>query len=288
MIKKLAIISNGGGIKCAYSAGVLYALATIYNVGKPEIIVGSSGSVGTLAYFDTNQYECIKNIWTESLASEKFISKKRFKKIMDIDYLIDDIFKKQKPLDYKKLANSPTKFFVAATQYETGERIFFDSKKINIFKIMRASKAMPIFYGNKIIINNKKYIDGSIGEDMPSNINKALDLGAKHIIVVKNGNKPSGKVSLFWQTYSFFVNKNLRRSINKYLNRRLNINNFPDSNIIVLEPSQEIKMHPLDNSKKNLKHLFDLGYNDTKNNHKLKTFLDNLKTANNAALENKI
>ena len=95
---KLALILSGGGMTCAYSAGATVGLVDKYNFKNPDIAIGSSGGAGTLAYYVAGQYDAIRNIWTNLLATRKFINSLRFWKIIDIDYVIDVVFTKQEPL----------------------------------------------------------------------------------------------------------------------------------------------------------------------------------------------
>ncbi len=70
--EKLAIVTGGGGMVCDYSAGVLCALGEKLKV-NPDIVVGSSGSTGSLAYFVSKQFKSFRNVWINLLTSKKFI-----------------------------------------------------------------------------------------------------------------------------------------------------------------------------------------------------------------------
>ncbi len=108
-MKKVAIVGSGGGMSCAYFAGAILALVRELNFTKPYLAIGSSGSTGTLAYYVSEQYDSIEHIWSNLLSSKEFISLIRINKIMDIDYLIDEVFKKQDILDVDKLKSSKIK-----------------------------------------------------------------------------------------------------------------------------------------------------------------------------------
>src|ERR1051326_2618384 len=105
-MEKLAIVTSEGGMKCAYSVGVILALVEKYHLVKPDMVIGASGSTGTLAYFVAGQYQSIRNIWENLLSNKNFISYLRVRRIMDIDYLIDTVFKKQDILDVNKIKQS--------------------------------------------------------------------------------------------------------------------------------------------------------------------------------------
>ena len=76
------------------------------------------------------------------------------KRIIDIDYLIDVVFKRQQPLDVKRLRESGMVFNVGTTSRDTGAVTYFSNKDtVDFFDMLRASKAMPVAYGKSVIIN---------------------------------------------------------------------------------------------------------------------------------------
>jgi len=270
MKKGIAIVTSGGGMGCSYSVGALMALIEKYKLTDPDIVVCSSGSAGTLSYFVARQYNSITNIWINLLCDRKFISFFRIFKVMDIDYVIDDIFKKQDPLKIENIKKSKIKFFIAATDFETGKLKYFCNKD-DIFEAMRASKATPIAFNKIIKIGNKKYIDGVISSTIESNIKKAMEEGATKIIVINNSEKSAIKY-IFFKIYSFFVNKNLRNSINDYLNKS-KIKSIKNDSVMLIKPSVKLPASNLDNNQKHIKKTISIGYNDIINNKKLQSFL---------------
>ena len=241
MNKKIAIVTNGGGMNCSYSAGVLNALATEYNFTDPDILVGSSGSSGSLAYYISRQYSSMRTIWTNLLTSKKFISLGRLTSILNVDYLIDEVFKKQEPLAVDEINNSKTKLFIATTAYLSGETIFFSNDSTaDVFEYLRASKAIPMAYNKKVNINGVDYVDGSLSALMSTGVEKAISEGATDIIVIKDGIGISLVTKLCWKVYSIFVNKNLSASIKKYLTQKdVSLIKYAGINIITISPSKK-------------------------------------------------
>src|SRR3990167_2695216 len=72
--KKIAIVASEGGMSCAYSVGAILALVEKFDLVNPYLVIGSSGSTGTFAYYVAGQYKSIRNIWENLLPSKKFIS----------------------------------------------------------------------------------------------------------------------------------------------------------------------------------------------------------------------
>ncbi len=180
-------------MRCAYTGGALVALARVLNITAPEIIIAGSGSAGFSLYYLTEQYDSIRRIATELLSTPKFISFLRPLKIMDIDYLIDVVFKKQEPLDIEKLSNVKTKYYIPIKGVSDGNlRYISNLDNLDIFETLRATTAIPFFYNKKVNIEKKLYIDGSSSSSLKKMIDKAIGLGATKVLVIDSRTIQSG------------------------------------------------------------------------------------------------
>lgn len=260
-MKKIAIVGSEGGMSCAYSVGVILALVEKFNLTDPYLVIGSSGSTGTLAYYAAGQYKSIKNIWENLLPSKKFISFFRLNKIMDIDYLIDDIFKKQDPLDINKIRQSKIKLFISATNIQNGNLEYFNNEA-DIFEALRASSATPIAYNKVVNIKNNQYIDGAISAPLKVNIEKAKKEGAEIIIAIDNSNK-SIIGDLLLKFYSLFRSKSFRKKVGNYL-KEIEYET-KDTNVLIIKPSVRLPISTLDNKRDNIIKTVLIGYNDAIN-----------------------
>lgn len=262
---------------CSYSAGALCAIAEVFELKNPDILVGSSGSSGSLAYFVAGQYGSIKNIWTNLLATKKLISIKRFLKIMDLNYLVDDVFGQQSPLNIDAIKLSDIKLFISATEYSTGEAKFFTNKD-DVFEALRASKAIPLITAQKVMIDGAEYINGSLSATIDVNIKKAIAEGATHIIVIDDAGELSSITKMFWHLCSLFANKNIKKLLKEYRKQESHsIGSYDGVNIVVIKPSRKLAIHSLDNKREHLGQSFALGFEDLCNSNDFKKFLQNYK-----------
>ena len=262
-MKKVAIVGYEGGLSCAYFVGVILALVEKFQLTEPYLVVGSSGSTGTLAYYVAGQYESIRNIWENLLPTKKFISIYRLNKIMDVDYLIDDIFKKQDILNVDKLKSSPIKLFISATNLDTGNIEYFNNREdVDIFEVLRASNAAPFVYNRSVKINNKRYIDGALGTSFLGDIKKAKEEGAEIIIAVDNSNR-SIIIDIILKIYSLFTNKFFRKRLRSYYQEMKYENK--DKQVIIIKPSVKLPTSIVDNNRDDIIETIQIGYNDTLN-----------------------
>ena len=196
---KVSIISEGEGACAAYALGVLDALYSNFGLKRVDYVAGSSGSLPILAYYVSGQFSLAKSKFIKYLSSRKIlrldhISKR--KKIIDIDYIIDTIFKKKIPLNIKNLKNSKTKFIVPVTDIETGNLKYFNNRsKYDFFEILRAGMAAPFSYNKSVTIGKRLYFDGAYGDPIPVSVNGIK--GSKKIIIITRNMTFSNKLEQF-------------------------------------------------------------------------------------------
>lgn len=127
--QKTAIIVHGGGMKAAFSAGVLSALHR-HGVTAADMVLGTSSSSATAAYFAAGQIADIEKIWKD-VADPKFISYAnlfRGRPIFDINYLIRDVLQRQDPLDTEKVFASPSEYCIPLHNFKTGATTLFSNR----------------------------------------------------------------------------------------------------------------------------------------------------------------
>lgn len=276
MSEKLAIIMSGGGMKSSYNVGVILALAKKYKITQPYLLICGSGSSGTGSYYLSKQYESIINIWTNLVSSKYFLNWKRFWKIIDIDYLVDVIFKREDPLKEELIYNSKTRYLIPALNINTGEIDYFDNKKdMDVFESMRAAKAMPIAFkiNPKIKINGSFYCDSLITAMAESHISKAISFGVDKILIINNSSKQERGLNFFFFSLWIFFQK-CKKKYYETEKKLLNIKVPSNIKIFTINPKSKIKITGLNNNKFLLSQAIKQGYEETISNNELKLFLN--------------
>ena len=113
-----AIIMQGGAMRGAFAAGVLYEFGS--RGFYPDVIAAASSSVPTAAYYVAHQIEDMRAIWTKEVTTDRFIRYDNMllgKPIYDIDFLINTIFKKKRPLSLNAMRASRTRMVVPLYNY---------------------------------------------------------------------------------------------------------------------------------------------------------------------------
>jgi predicted patatin/cPLA2 family phospholipase len=277
MTRKTCIITEGGGLRASYGVGVIKALIEKFNITSVDMAVATSGSAGTLAYYAAKQFDSILNIWTTLLSTWKLMSFRNIlfgNPILNVDYLIDVVFKQQDRLDIDALKSSRTELFIPVTNYSTGEAQYFSNHDdVDFFEVL---------YGKSVEIAGQQYVDGAIS--VPIGIVKAIQEGATDIIVVPT--RPKG----FRRSRSRverMMTGILTRTCPEALKKR--IADYPDMynstmdmiikeveegtrNIVLIQPESKVNAGKLDNSRRTLARAIEQGYADACRHTELYSF----------------
>lgn len=248
---KTAIILSGGGMMASYCVGALLKLKE--DGINPDIIIAGSGSAGTASYFVANQPESITKIWVDLLPTKKFINLFRIHKILNIDYLIDHVFKIQEPLADMRIPQSTIHYLIPVTDYKNGEVDYLSNKSesFDVFESMRATMAFPILYKKKVVIGSKEYSDGLFAASPYFHIRKAKELGAERIYVVDCGIRTN---KILYRIFLLFKSREFRKLHLKYLKIKYDISD----GVTVIKP-RRLAGGILDNRKRVLENLIEEG-----------------------------
>lgn len=250
---------SGGGMACSWGGGFLRALHDELSFDTPQIMVAGSGSAGSAAYYLSGQYDMGTSIWGYLLARKRFINFLRPSKIVDIDFLIDNVLKQEAPLDLERLRKSKTKLYIPVTETDTGiVNYFTNSDEVDFFEVLRATKALPIAYRKHVKIGDKRYSDSELSSSLDLSISKAVDLGATHVIALQTSNSSI----LQREIYNIWLHRQPKLYQSNY-NKQLNdIRQLPLDNIKILkfEIEKNTPASTLTINHKKLKQTIDAGY----------------------------
>jgi|GEM_PF-5043602 len=221
MSRDLALIIEGGTCKGSYVYGAMQALDEIFNdqYGLENFTYMAGSSIGALSimYSLAGQFHSDGlDIWTNKYSLKRVLNRKSLLRFFsgspmyNVSYLVDVILKKEHPLDLDKILESKCKFYIPLVDVDTltlkyytnnteissallpYELLFLDKKNPNeIYDVIRASAAMPIFYNHKVRIQGRYYITGALISPFP--LVAPIPSSAKRICILTKPNlrKPS-------------------------------------------------------------------------------------------------
>jgi len=286
MNAKTCIVAEGGGLRGSYVVGAVLALIEKFLITSVDVAIGTSSGAATLAYYVSGQFHSITNIWTNLLTTWKFAGFRNpllGKPILNIDYLVDEIFKKQDRLNIEALRGSHTEFLVPATDFQTGRARYFSNREdADPFEVLRAAMAIQIFYGRRVELAGNFYIDGALAA--PIGIAKAVEAGATHIIIIST--RPAGfrrslspVERLMTQLLTTNWPQNLKEQLQNYpttYNSCIDLARQEierkERRVVFIQPSTGVIAGKLDNSRRNLLRSIEQGYADACSHAELESF----------------
>ena len=171
----------------AWAAGVL---AFLYEQGhrQYDLVYAASSGACSAAYFVAGMCEPGLNVWRDQAC--KAVRKSnllRRKPIIDLAYLVDQVFRQEVPLSVDALQKAPTRFSIVLTDCLTGEPVYFHVCDDRVFDALRATSTMPLATRGYDYVDGHPFADGGVSDPLP--VQRALRDGATDITVVLTHNR---------------------------------------------------------------------------------------------------
>ncbi len=205
---KSALVVEGGGMRGAFSAGVLHAFgkAGFYPY---DMYIGVSAGACNLASYLAGQNDRNFDIMKRYSSTGRFINAVRFLKgghYMDLDWLWDvTISECRLDLDriFQRMSMEDRQFIVVATSMITGRPAYLRPDRQVLEHYLKASSAIPLLYRGTIRIGDDLVADGGIADPIP--VIEAFRRGARRITVIRSRpggySKRKSRLGLFFGFY---------------------------------------------------------------------------------------
>lgn len=167
----------------AYAAG---ALVGLQQAGERfDAVYASSSGACSAAYLAAGQPEGLR-IWQEHLDGAKLIRARNLlvgRPLLDLEYLIDEVFAKRVPLDVAKLRAASHPLWITMTDARTGACEYRDLRRVDApLRLLKATAALPIAYWRVVELEGRSFVDGGMADPIP--LRRALEEGATRVTVV--------------------------------------------------------------------------------------------------------
>ena len=277
---KTVFVLEGGAMRGLYSAGVLDVFMkngittdAIYGVSAGALfgINFKSKQIGrairyNLKYAHEKNYMGLYSlITTGNIMNEKFC----------FDRIVNELDK----FDFDTFNASLIDFYAVVTNVESGkaEHIKITDAREQL-EVLRASGSMP-FVSKLVEIDGKKYLDGAISDPIP--FKKVLEEGYEKIVVVltraEQDQKHQEKLPYNWvyRKYPNFI-KCAEKQLDIYNESLDLIKEYEkQGKIMVLRPSQNLKIARVEKNLKKLNAIYNLGVDDcSKKLDEIKKYLE--------------
>jgi len=271
-LDKIGLVLEGGGMRTAYTAGVLeyFAERELY---LPYTIGVSAGACIAASYL-SRQRGRNKVVNIDWVSDPRYLSWKNWVKnrqLFGMDFIFDEIPNSLVPFDFDTFAASSEELVVGMTDCVTGETIYRykNAPGFDALRALRASSSLP-FIAPIVEYDGRPMLDGGISDPIPLR-QAERDGCARNILVLtrnegyrKSPNRFPWLVRASYGKYPDFVKTMLRRhevynEILSHIDRQ-----EQEGAAFVIRPSVPLEVRRMERNPAKLQALYDRGWEDAK------------------------
>ena len=268
----LGLVLEGGGMRGAYTSGVLAALMD-EKITFPYVI-GVSAGASNGANFVSGQRERNKIVFVDYVGHKEYSGFKHWLKngsYFNMDFLYDSLPNELVPFDYETFYKSETVFKACATNCLTGKPVYFEKNDFEplyfMEVILRASSSLPVI-SKPIEVQGELYFDGGITDSIP--IRKSIEDGNEHNVVILTRNKGYRKSPQKLGLIEKIMAKKYPNVLKAIETRHTRYNETlvlldkleAEGKIFVFRPIKAIEVGRLERNISKLEELYNQGYNE--------------------------
>jgi predicted patatin/cPLA2 family phospholipase len=177
------------------SAGMAAAIEDLGLRDTIDRVYGSSAGSLNGAFLISGQALWGCAIYYNDLVNRKFVNYARLlgkKPIVDMDYVIHQVYVHERPLDYRSITTSSIEFHCLATNVATAA--IDDLTNLNsvpdVQQALLASTRIPVLAGAPVPFRGQQYLDATLTESIP--LVTALGQDVTHLLVLQS--RPYGEM----------------------------------------------------------------------------------------------
>lgn len=275
MDKRIGLVLEGGGMRGAYTSGVLSAFM---DKGiKFSYVIGVSAGANNGANFVAEQRERNKKVFVDYVSHKDYSGFRHLineKSYFNMKFLFDTLPNELVPFDYKTFFDSPAIFKVCVTDVATGQPKYFEKNQFKgndkelMNKILRASSSLPII-SPPVEIDGKLYFDGGISDSIP--LEKSIEDGNQYNVVVLTRNKDylkrEQKLGIYSKHYLKKYPKIMEAIKKRHIKYNITLEKIEtlerEGYVYVFRPIAPLNVDRLEKDKNKLNELYNQGYKET-------------------------
>ncbi len=268
---KTALILEGGGMRGLYTAGVLDVL--MENKIETDVAVGVSAGALFGINYKSKQIGRVLRYNLKYAGNKENLGVKSLLKTGDLmskQFYFDDLPFKLDVMDTETYKNCKTEFYAVVTNLNTGlpeYKSIYDLKNEECMEYLRASGSLP-FVSKPVTINGVPYLDGGVSDSIP--VKHYIDKGYEKMMVGLTrplGFRKKGEIhgtGIAYKNYPDFAKTLKKRNLDYSKQCDLVDKLEKDGKILVIRPSEYIKVKTTEKDRKVIQNIYDLGVKDCK------------------------
>ncbi|HRX15576.1 MAG TPA: patatin family protein [Spirochaetota bacterium] len=268
-IYNIPLILEGGGLRCAFTAGILEFF--LDNSIEFSHIYGVSAGASVAASYLAKQKGRNCRINVDMPSDPRFLGVCNFfreRSFFGMKYLYDEVPNHIDPFDFKTFFETKTRFFTVVTSLQSGLPEYIENSRHDkqfSMKLLAASGSIPLL-SPPVKLDGKFYYDGGVSDSIP--VKKALQQHDKAVVVLtrlRGYRKKSQKFKKYlrfrFRKYPEFVDVMLSRS--DHYNSTLDYIDDMErkGKVLVIAPEDAaIMVERMERRRDKLKAFYDHGY----------------------------
>lgn len=261
------LVLEGGGMRCAFTAGVLDFFMD-NQIWFPYTIGVSAGASNGISYI-SRQRGRSRYSYVELMKEYSYVGlwpMLRGKGVIDMDFLFDVYPQKYYPFDYARYFETKERFVVVTSNCLTGEAEYYEEKADpdRLLSIVRASCSLPVICP-LAHVDGIPMVDGGVCDSIP--LQKSILDGNKRNLVVLTRNKGYRKKDKDFYLPGFIYRKypKLRQQLKlryKHYNEQLEYVEELEKKgeVFVIRPERKLEVTRTEKNIHKLASLYSEGY----------------------------
>ena len=178
------LVVEGGGMRGLYSIGALAVLQECGLTGAFDHIFAASTGALNASCFLAEQCGDALAAYLNDVTNRRFVNYLRWRKIVDVDFLVDEIMTRRRGLRVDKVLQSPSRLHVVLTDAVSRRaHVVTNQDPMGEWKeVLRATMALPFLYNRPVALAGRTYMDGCVVEPVP--FTRAFQAGCTDILVI--------------------------------------------------------------------------------------------------------
>ena len=183
---KIGLVAEGGGMKCAYSAGIMDKFLD-HDI-KFDYCIGVSAGAANLASLMAGQRERNLHFYVDHVKDPEYFGIRPFLttgNLFNLKYIYGTLSNEggSEALDFDKILENPCEYELAATNALTGKPEYFSKYQMikNNYCHIMASSAIPAV-SKPVFIDGIPYFDGGVSDAIP--VKRAIEQGCDKLICI--------------------------------------------------------------------------------------------------------
>ncbi len=170
--RRVALLIEGGGLRGVVSAGMVTAIEQLGLRDAFDEVHGSSAGAFNAAFLLAGQAAYLTTLYQHGFGDPRFVSAARVLRggpVFDMDYVIDHVWARQRPLRFDAIASSGIELHCTATDADTASIVDLAdlAGEDEVRNAMRASGRLPWLAGPPVRFRGMTLLDATLAQAIP-------------------------------------------------------------------------------------------------------------------------